>query len=68
MLYEKQKKLVHLVEQQIQKRVNNNTTLINVLGHIVEFRNGESGLHIQHIQTITKNAFITNWVKKSHEI
>ena len=54
MLYEKQKKLVHLVEQQIQKRVNNNTTLINVLGHIVEFRNGESGLHIQHIQTITK--------------
>ena len=24
------------------------------LGHIVEFRNGESGLHIQHIQTITK--------------
>lgn len=34
--------------------LNNNTTLINVLGHIVEFRNNESGLHVQHIQTITK--------------
>ena len=66
MLYEKQKKLVHLVEQQIQKRVNNNTTLINVLGHIVEFRNGESGLHIQHIQTITK-MLLLQMGKKSHE-
>ena len=77
MLYEKQKKLVHLVEQQIQKRVNNNTTLINVLGHIVEFRNGESGLHvmhingesglhIQHIQTITK-MLLLQLGKKSHE-
>lgn len=28
--------------------------MINVLGHIVEFRNNESGLHVQHIQTITK--------------
>lgn len=66
MLYEKQKKLVHLVEQQIQKRVSNNTTLINVLGHIVEFRNGESGLHIQHIQTITK-MLLLQMGKKSHE-
>lgn len=66
MLYEKQKKLVHLVEQQIQKRVSNNTTLINVLGHIVEFRNGESGLHIQHIQTITK-MLLLQIGKKSHE-
>ena len=66
MLYEKQKKLVRLVEQQIQKRVNNNTTLINVLGHIVEFRNGESGLHIQHIQTITK-MLLLQMGKKSHE-
>ena len=46
--------LVHLSRTTNSKRVNNNTTLINVLGHIVEFRNGESGLHIQHIQTITK--------------
>ena len=66
MLYEKQKKLVHLVEQQIQKRVSNNITLINVLGHIVEFRNGESGLHIQHIQTITK-MLLLQMGKKSHE-
>ena len=46
--------------------MNNNTTLINVLGHIVEFRNGESGLHIQHIQTITK-MLLLQMGKKSHE-
>lgn len=66
MLYEKQKKLMNLVEEQIQQRVSNNTTLINVLGHIVEFRNGESGLHIQHIQTITK-MLLLQLSKKSND-
>ena len=28
--------------------------MINILSHIVEFRNGESGLHVLHIQTITE--------------
>lgn len=28
--------------------------IINVLAHIVEFRNGESGLHVIHIQTVTR--------------
>ena len=27
--------------------------MINILSHIVEFRNGESGLHVLHIQTAT---------------
>ena len=27
--------------------------MINILSHIVEFRNGESGLHVLHINTIT---------------
>lgn len=53
-MFERQRKLINLVEQQLQQRLNNNTTLINVLGHIVEFRNNESGLHVQHIQTVTK--------------
>lgn len=53
-MFERQRKLINLVEQQLQQRLTNNTTLINVLGHIVEFRNNESGLHVQHIQTITK--------------
>ncbi len=53
-MFERQRKLINLVEQQLQQRLNNNTTLINVLGHIVEFRNNESDLHVQHIQTVTK--------------
>ena len=28
--------------------------MISILSHIVEFRNGESGLHILHVNTITK--------------
>ena len=53
-LYQKQKKLLNLVEDQVQQRVDNNSMLIKVLANIVEFRNGESGLHVQHIQSLTK--------------
>lgn len=28
--------------------------MINILGHIVEFRNGESGPHVHHVQTMTR--------------
>ena len=28
--------------------------MISILSHIVEFRNGESGLHVLHVNTITK--------------
>lgn len=31
-----------------------NRVLVNTLSHIVEFRNGESGLHVQNIQMITE--------------
>ena len=31
-----------------------NNLMITVLSHIVEFRNGESGLHVLHIKTITE--------------
>lgn len=53
MLYSKQKNLVNLVSQQIYERQKNNDMMINILSHIVEFRNGESGLHILHVNTIT---------------
>lgn len=28
--------------------------MINILSHIVEFRNGESGLHVLHVQNLTE--------------
>lgn len=53
-LFQRQRRLVGLVEEQVYENEKNSRMMINVLGHIVEFRNGESGMHIHHIQVITK--------------
>lgn len=53
MLYAKQKRLVRLVSEQVYEKEKSNSTMINILSHIVEFRNGESGMHVLHIQTAT---------------
>lgn len=53
-LYDKQKKLKYLLEEQIYEKEKNSRMMISILAHIVEFRNGESGLHVIHIQTVTK--------------
>lgn len=52
-LYGKQRKLVNLVEKYIRKGEKEQSLLIDVLSNIVEFRNGESGLHVLHIRAIT---------------
>lgn len=54
MLFGKQKRLMNIVEQQVYDKEKDNRMMINILGHIVEFRNGESGMHIQNVETITK--------------
>lgn len=54
MLYTKQRKLVGLVEDQIYEKEKEQSLMINILSHIVEFRNGESGLHVIHIHTMTE--------------
>ena len=53
-LYSKQRRLVKMVSEQIQKREHNTSTLVGVLSQIVEFRNGESGDHVRHIRMITE--------------
>ena len=53
-LYAKQRRLVQMVSDQIRARENNTDMLVGVLSHIVEFRNGESGLHVRHIGIITE--------------
>lgn len=53
-LYAKQRRLVQMVSDQIRARENNTDMLVGVLSHIVEFRNGESGLHVRHIRMITE--------------
>lgn len=54
MLYAKQKRLIELVEEQIYENQKNNSMMISILGHTVEFRNEESGPHIQHVRRITE--------------
>lgn len=54
MLYSKQKKLVSMVADQIYEKEKNSNLMINVLSHIVEFRNGESGMHVLHVQLFTQ--------------
>ena len=53
LLYAKQKKLSEMVSDQIYENEKISNMMITVLSHIVEFRNGESGLHVLHVQTIT---------------
>ena len=53
-LFQRQRRLMGLVEEQVYENEKNSRMMIDVLGHIVEFRNGESGMHIHHIQVITK--------------
>lgn len=52
-LYAKQKDLAGMVEQQIYEKEQRSNLMIHILGHIVEFRNGESGLHILNVHTLT---------------
>lgn len=53
MLYSKQKDLVNLVADQMYEREKSNSMMVNILSHIVEFRNGESGTHVINIREIT---------------
>lgn len=52
-LYAKQKRLLSLVKDQIYENEKNNQIMIGILSHIVEFRNGESGKHVLHINVLT---------------
>ena len=54
MLYSKQKRLIDIVGEQVEEKEKNSGMLINILSHIVEFRNGESGLHVLHVRRLTE--------------
>ncbi len=54
MLYAKQKRLIGLITDQIYEKQKSNSVMINILSYIVEFRNGESGLHVLHIGKMTE--------------
>ena len=64
LLYARQNYLEEIIAQQYQSQEENNKLMISILSHIVEFRNGESGSHIQHVHTITR-LLLENLIQQS---
>lgn len=54
MLLSQQKEIADFAISQLYEKAKDNRLMINILSHIVEFRNGESGLHVVHVSMITK--------------
>lgn len=53
-LYAKQRRLTVILTEQIRAKEESRKIMIEILSHIVEFRNGESGPHVQHINVLTQ--------------
>lgn len=53
MLVAKQKELSRIVVDQVYEKEKNSRMMIEILSNLVEFHNGESGLHVLHIHTFT---------------
>ena len=53
-LYAKQRRLITLVTDQIYEKEKSSRMMVSILSQIVEFRNGESGLHVRHINILTE--------------
>lgn len=52
-LYAKQKSLKMMVAEQVREKEKYSNAMVDILSHIVEVRNGESGLHVLHVRVIT---------------
>ncbi len=53
-LYQRQRKLQAEIRQQIEDNEKVSNMMTGILSHIVEYRNGESGPHVIHVEQITK--------------
>lgn len=54
MLMLKQHEMANMLTTQIYEKEKDNRLMIEILSHIVEFRNGESGLHVLHVNAFTE--------------
>lgn len=54
MLYSKQKQLVELVADQIYEKEQRSNLMIDILSHIMGFKNGESAQHVLSIRILTE--------------
>jgi len=65
MLYAKQKELKVIIKEQVEEKEKKNALMVDILSNIVEFRNGESGLHVRRIRVIT--SIILKWLAKEYK-
>ena len=52
-LYSKQRQLMNMVANEIFEKERNGNLMVAILSHVVEFRNGESGMHVVNIGKLT---------------
>lgn len=64
-LYAKQRKLTNMVANEIFEKERNGSLMITILSHIVEFRNGESGMRVINIGTLTE--ILLNQISKKDD-
>lgn len=64
-LYAKQRKLTNMVANEIFEKERNGSLMITILSRIVEFRNGESGMHVMNIGTLTE--ILLNQISKKDD-
>ncbi len=64
LLYTKQKKLMATLAEQMQQKERQSVMMVDILSHIVEFRNGESGTHVRHMR-ILSDSLLRLALKKS---
>ena len=65
-LYAKQRHLLSLITCQIYEKEHSNRIMITILSQIVEFRNGESGPHVMHINILTE-LLLEQLMKRSND-
>ena len=66
MLSLRQQEMTEMLSSQIYQKEKDNSLMIEILSHIVEFRNGESGLHVLHVNVITE-MLLEALVKKTNK-
>ena len=64
-LYAKQRKLTNMVANEIFEKERNGSLMITNLSHNVEFRKGESGMHVMNIGTLTE--ILLNQISKKDD-
>ena len=60
----RQSEMQDLLSDQMFEKEKDNSLMIEILSNIVEFRNGESGLHVLHVHAITET-ILKQLVKKT---